>query len=381
MNTNNPNNNYSQRIGLLFLVILFGLFARLDMATLGWNYDMSSYRIVAGILDQGGNVYASTERYNYGPFWFLILHGLDLLAGHNQVVFRYLVAGFLSLIDVGICLFLWRRFGLLAAGAFFLNPISILITGYHSQFDNLAIFLGLLAAQWLGDGWDQPVNCRKFFALVLLGLSIATKHILFAFPFWLAVKQRGSWQKLIVILVPVLIFLAGFAPYWPTGKQGIIHNVFHYHSETNEYFYNLFVPHFLQDVFSSRAIWFICIAIFAFIYRRANTVEYLLAYTCVLVAASPAIMNQYLVIPVAFLATRWSVLPALYTIVATWMLLGPPNGPLAVGYLPLMPPAIPVGTLCFTLAWITWRPNIITGFQFLRRKCVAEFKNQLGIGE
>ena len=374
----NTNNNHSKRTGLLFLVILVGLLARLDVATLGSNYDMASFRIVAGILEHGGNVYAGTERYVYGPVWFLILHGLDLLAGHNGNVFRYLTAGFLSLIDVGICLFLWRRFGLLAACAFFLNPISVLITGYHSQFDNLAIFLGLLAAGLLGDDLDQPVNRRKLFALVLLGLSIATKHILFAFPFWLAVKQKGGWQKAVVILVPVLVFLAGFAPYWHEGKQGIIHNVFHYHSETNEYFYNLFVPRCLQDVFSSRTVWFVCIAIFAFIYRQATPIEYLLAYTCILVAASPAIMNQYLVIPVAFLATRWNVLPALYTLVTTWMLLGPPNGPLEAGRLPLMPPTIPVSTLCLALTWITWRQNIISGFQFLSRKCMAEIKNQLG---
>jgi len=362
----------------MFLVLVIGLFARLDMAAFGFNYDMSSYRIVAGILDHGGNVYASTERYNYGPFWFLILHGLDLLAGHNETVFRYLVAGFLSLVDVGICLFLWRRFGHLVACLFFLNPISVLITGFHSQFDNLAIFIGLLAAEMMGDDLDRPVNRRKFSALVLLGLSIATKHILFAFPFWLAVKQKGGRQKLIVILVPVLVFLAGFTPYWREGQQGIIQNVFHYHSETNQYFYNMFVPRCLESIFSSRAVWFICLAVFAFIYRQKNTVEFLLAYTCVLVATSPAIMNQYLAIPIAFVAIRWNVLTALYTVLGTWVLLGPPNGPLMLGRLPVMPPNLPICALVFALVWFTWRQNLVAVFQILCRKCVAEIKNQLG---
>src|SRR5438270_473549 len=116
------NNNDFKQGWLLFLIIIVGLLARLDVATFGSNYDMASCRIVAGILDHGGNVYASTDRYNYGPFWFLILHGLDMLAGQNETIFRYLVAGFLSLVDVGICLVLWRRFGHLVACLFFLNP-------------------------------------------------------------------------------------------------------------------------------------------------------------------------------------------------------------------------------------------------------------------
>jgi hypothetical protein len=373
------NKNNSKQGWLLFLLILTGLVARMQLATFGTNYDMASYRIVVDILNHGGSVYAGTERYNYGPVWFQILHGLDFLAGHNESVFRYLVAGFLSLVDIGICLFLWRRFGYLAACVFFLNPVSIIITGFHCQFDNLAILMGLLAVWMLGDELDQPVNRRKLLALVILGLSLATKHILFAFPFWLAVKQKGVWQKVIVVLVPVLVFLAGFAPYWHEGRQGIIEHVFQYRSFSNDYFYNFFIPGWLHEFYSSRTIWFFCIAIFAFIYRKKSTIEFLLAYTCVLVATSPAIVNQYLAIPLAFVATRLNPLTALYTILGTWVLIIHRDGLHMFGVLPRMNLNTPIHVLFYALVWITWQKEITAVFRSVCNWCIAEVKNQLGI--
>jgi len=179
---------------------------------LGHNYDMESWYVVADISWHGGNVYAETDRYNYGPVWSLILQALDLLAGHRHEVLRYLIAGFLSLADLGIFLLLCRLVNPLAGVLFFLNPVSILISGYHSQFDNVAILLGLWSVQLLGDDFSRPMNRRKLLGLLVLSLSLMTKHLLFAFPLWLAVKQKGLAQKAIVLLLPVLCFLLSFAP-------------------------------------------------------------------------------------------------------------------------------------------------------------------------
>ena len=160
--TMDKTNNNSKPNWLFFVVVIAGIALRLLVATCGHNYDMDSSRIAADIVDRGGNVYAGTERYNYGPIWFHILHALNLLAGHNETAFRYLVTGFLSLVDVGIFSILWRKFGKLAASLFFLNPVSVIITGYDCQFDNCAILLGLLAALLVGDEFDKPISGRKF---------------------------------------------------------------------------------------------------------------------------------------------------------------------------------------------------------------------------
>jgi hypothetical protein len=204
--------NHPKPVWLFLAVMIAGIAARLLVATLGYDYDFDSWQIIAKLVEEGHNVYASTGRYNFAPGWFLILHALDVLSGHNPDVFRYMVSGFLGLGNAGIFYILWRRFGALAGCWFFLNPISIIISGYQNNFDNLAILPGLMAALLMGDDFDRPVCRRKFLGLFVLGLSLMVKHVFFAFPFWLAVKQRGLSQKLAVILIPVLMFAFSFVP-------------------------------------------------------------------------------------------------------------------------------------------------------------------------
>jgi hypothetical protein len=208
----------ARRWGWLPVVLAVGLTARFWAGTCGHNYDLGSYWVVVDLVEHGQNVYAGTNRYNYGPVWFHLLHLFDWLAGGNSAGFRFLIIGFLSAADALIAWILWRKFGRLVAAWFFLNPVSIMITGYGNQFDNVAILLGLWAVLLLGDDFEGPIDRRKFAGLVVLGLSLMTKHVFFAFPFWLAVRQRGLWQKGVVLLVPVAVFLAGFAPYWAGGR-------------------------------------------------------------------------------------------------------------------------------------------------------------------
>jgi hypothetical protein len=372
-------NNNSKPGGLFFAVLVAGVAARLLVATCGHDYDMDSWQLVANIADRGDNVYASTDRYNFAPGWFHVLHALNLLAGHNPTAFRYLVAGFLSLGDVGIFFILWRRFGKAAGGWFFLNPISVIITGYQCNFDNLAILLGLLAVLLMGDEFDRPVSRRKLLGLFVLGLSLVIKHVFFAFPFWLAVKQKGMLQKLVVILIPVFIFALSFVPYWHAGSQGIIQNVFRYRSFTTEFFYRMFVPMFVQFMFNSQTVWFFLLVTFAFIYRQKNTIEFLLLYTCVLVAASPANINEYLAVPVPFVATHLNPFTILYTAAATLHLLVDVNGLHLTGLSQTICIDIAIYLLCLGLVWISWRQNIMALFKRLLEWCISETKNQLGL--
>jgi hypothetical protein len=371
-------NNNSKPSWLFLAVMIAGISMRLLVATCGHNFDVDSYKIVANIVDRGGNVYAGTGRYNYGPVWFHILHALNVLAGQNPSVFRYLLAGFLSLVDAGIFSVLWRKFGKLAACWFFFNPISVIITGYHNQFDNLAVLLGLLAVLQMGDEFDQPIGRRKLLGLFVLGLSLATKHILFAFPFWLAVKQKGILQKLGVILIPVFIFALSFVPYWHEGKQGIIQNVFLFRSYANEYFYRMFLPLFVQYMFNSQTVWLFLLVIFAFIYRQKNTMEFLLLYTCVLVAVSPVNMNEFLAIPGPFVATHLNPFTILYTAAGTLHLLVDYEGLHLTCLSQTNCADISIYLLCLGLVWVTWRQNIVVWFKRLLEWFISEAGNQLG---
>jgi uncharacterized protein Usg len=356
---------------VLLFVVLAGLAARMAAASLGYNFDMQSWIVVADVTSHGGNVYAETGRYNYGPVWFLVIHALDLLSGHRPEVLHYWVAAVLTMVDLGIFLFLLRRAGRLPAVLFFLNPISILITGYGCQFENLAILLGLWSVQLLGDDFDHPMNRRKLAGLLVLGVSLMTKHIFFAFPLWLAIKQKGFWQKIIILAVPPAFFLLSFAPYWPAGRQGILDHVFFYHSNPSNFFYEYFVPKLVQDCLGSQPLWLCLLIIFAFLSRGRNAFESLLIYTGVLVAFSPATTNQYLTIPVALAAVFWSVPFALYVLVTTYHLCVDFNGP----------HFLPAGcyydeaiiALCLALGWLFWRKQFLQLFQGLRREIELQF--------
>jgi hypothetical protein len=362
---------------LFFAVIVIGVAARLLVATRGHNFDMDSWRIVTDIVDHDGNVYASTERYNYGPVWFHVLYVLNLLAGHNETVFRYFISGFLSLVDAGIFFILWRKFGKLAASFFFLNPVSIIITGYHSQFDNFALLLGLWAVILFGDDFERPLDRRKYLGLLLLGFSLMTKHVLFAFPLWLAVKQKGLLQKCAVLLVPVACFALGFVPYWAGGKSGIIENVFSYSSTNTEHFYNFFVPAAVRFCFNSRTLWLFMLGLFALIHRRRPALESLLLYTCVLVATAPATTNQYLAIPIAFTAVFINAFTMLYTAVATYHLSVDVNGPHFLPYIHQRCDDIAIYILCVALVWVTWREGLLN----LLKICRREINVWLGVGK
>ena len=228
----------------LFTILAVGIALRLVMPMRGSNYDMESYRIVADIVAKGGDVYAETNRYNYGPVWFHILHALDSLpwiAGDKLTALHWKVACFLTIVDIGICLTLFRSYGATVAALFFLNPISIMITGYHSQFENFAILVGLVSVGIL----DRQKGTRwMWLGLVLLGLSLSIKHILFLFPLWLAIKQEYWSRKLLFAGLPYVIFLAGFVPYLPRDAHQILKNVFLYRSWNNAPLWSDFAPGF-----------------------------------------------------------------------------------------------------------------------------------------
>jgi hypothetical protein len=292
-------------------------------------------------MDKGQNVYASTSRYNYAPFWFNFLHLLYQIANKDPVNFRYLIIGALTLVDLLIFIILYKKIGSLTAFLFFLNPISIIISGYHNQFDNFAILAGMIAVLLIGNNYEEPITSRKFGGLVLLGLSLIIKHIFFMLPIWLAVKQKKVLPKILVIAVPIVIFLVSFLPYWADGKSGIIENVFSYHSHNNENFYWLFVPLSLQKLFSSTVIWILLLTIFAFIFRKRNSFDSLLYYSCVLVVASPAIVNQYLTIALPFAAANFNPFTLAFMMVSTIQLLFDKGG------LDLLQRGLPLGVLLY----------------------------------
>lgn len=377
-------------IGLLGI----GIALRFAMLKRGHNFDMDSWRLAADITAHHGNVYAETYRYNYGPVWFEVLHVLDRIAQwlpNPYHAFRFAIVGVLTLADLGIWFLLKKRFGFVAGFLFFLNPISIIITGYHNQFDTLAIFVALTAVMVYGDD-NGPLTRRKWWGLVLLGVSLTVKHVFFLFPLWLAIRQKGWREKLLVLSVPVGVFALSFLPFVADGHGGILKNVFGYASFNNAPFWYTVVPQFVQSVISIKFLFLGALIVFAFIMRKRPIVESLLMYSIVLVMFSPAIANQYLAIVCAGIAVFSNVFFVLYVFFGTLMLSMSGAG-LHSGKLKHVLPApisdslsaeatyraydIPLFMLTLGVFWYFQRARVVMGLQLLSRWVSREFQYQL----
>lgn len=321
-------------VALISLVII-AVGIRLILAGPRHNFDFNSWVIVADIMNRGGNVYAETTRYNYGPIWSWLLHAIDSISrrwfGDSGARLRLGVAALLSLVDLGLFAVIWRRYDLPRAIAALLSPIAILISGYHGQFDNLALLLGMLAVLlYESDEQNVPgpsgITKWRFGGYVMLGLSLMAKHILFLFPLWLAIRERTWRARLWAVWLPFAVFLSGFLAYMPQGRTGIITNVFHYRSVANAPLWNAMFASAVGAVVTPMQFFLGALLGAGYLTKRWSTMDALLWYTLVLVCFAPAVSNQSLAIVVPAIAVFTNLPFLLYIAVATLLLVGGSDG-------------------------------------------------------
>lgn len=298
-----------------------GIAVRFWVSRYGHNYDLESYRVVADIVDRGGNVYAETDRYNYGPVWFYVLGLLERFShvfADDEGAFRVSLIALLTAVDVGIWAILRRRYGLVASFLFFLSPISIVITGYHNQFDNLAVLLALAAM--------VVYAAAAIPGLLLLGLSLTVKHVLLAFPLWLAIKERGLGRKVLALVVPPAILVLSFLPFLREGAAGIVDNVVRYDSFDNAPFWHAVLPDVLQPLVPPPVLFAAALLVLGFVWRGRDHVDSVLLYLLAVVVFAPAIANQYLAIAVPAAAGFSNAFFLTFQALGLWLLSIHPDG-------------------------------------------------------
>lgn len=307
----------------LLIVVFIGFVLRVLISTWGYNYDFKSYLLVSEIISKGGNVYAETSRYNYGPIWFSLLYFVDLLSklfSNYTYAFKAIITLLLSLSDFGVFYILKRKVSLRAAMLFWLNPMLIIVTGFHNQFDHFAILIGLTAILVYGDSFSKELTKRKLLSYFLLGLSLMTKHIFFLFPVWLAIKQEGKTQKILALLVPIAIFLISFIPFALNTGDNIYRNVFKYNSVKNTPLLSFFINDFFSYQFAFLTL-IVTLLIAGFIVRKKSLFESMSIYLLVLVVFSPAIIDNHLVIAAIPIAMFPNVFFIIYSFLSSYILM------------------------------------------------------------
>jgi len=286
--------------------VFIGILLRYLAMTVGHNFDFESYCIVGDLASNLHNVYANTPRYNYGPIFFCIqglCYKISSISANPLLTFRILIVTIITLGDLGITAFLYKKYSLKTALFFFLNPISIIITGYHNQFDNLAILLVLIATIFYNE--DNKFTKRDIYFILLMSASLTMKHIFFLLPLWILLK-RGipRLKRIAYAVIPPIVFLLSFGPFI-IGNQaaldGIIKNVFLYRSFNNApllgWLYRIInLPNSMYIV-----VFFVIMSLMGLYFRRETINSQVLIYLLCLVSFSSAVANQYLAIPLVAL--------------------------------------------------------------------------------
>lgn len=347
----------------LFILFLVGeIILRLYVSSVGHNFDGESWLEVSKVMQSGKVVYNTTSRYNYGPIWSYILYGLSSvnikLGNFNVDGLHTSVVVFLSLVDACIAVVLYKMYGKVAAVLFMASPVAILLTGFHSQIDNLAVLLALMS--WY---FYNKTNQKYFWlSAVLLGLSLATKHVLLIFPIWLLFSKNHSIKnKVTYALIAYGIFGGGFVVEilrdFEHKRQiitGITEFVFKYKSSYGQSVLfqaaNLVFPINLIDKAFS---WLPVIKGYTFVYfmlliaygwhyikKFGITINTLPVYLLAFTALTPSFADQYLAIALPSIAIFWQYLSSTIFTVMGFAYLATGNSANISNYLPYQVEAV-----------------------------------------
>ena len=220
-------------IAALALLLSLALHIQVIMTSSGVWSDIHAYSIQANSVFQHQNVYDVTDRYPYPPVWIWIIALARWVAVLTGVRFDFVARAPGAIADLALAGLLlryaWRRWGscwftLIPMLLFALNPLAILISAGHGQFDALVIFFLLLAMYLWGAKQDQ----RIIWGALAIGMAIALKgYPVLALPYFALMAPRGSRLLLVGVafvplVVSILIYCAlfGVSPHMLSNVLG-----------------------------------------------------------------------------------------------------------------------------------------------------------------
>lgn len=327
----------SKEFLIILLVIISGTALRIWLATFIHRSDVDGFVFDAELFRSGKNLYLNQTWYNYSPVFYYILGYLDKF---QQVFYVFplrllihllLIFTDLTILFVLIAISRLRSVNPAKTAAFFyLNPISVIITGYHGQFDNLAV-LFLLIGVFLYLSKSPLINTIKMYLIwptVTFGVILKHTVIFPVYAFWLYIT--GSALKGTILFLSFLpLFLFSFIPFLPEGKSAIIENVLKYRSMEGLYGISFLTDKYCPNCnslpefnFVIRNVFLVGFALFILFFRSRDLIRSLLISFLFFLAFTTGIGGQYFVFPVYFASLLPSLPFLLYTIAVTLFYLG-----------------------------------------------------------
>ena len=164
------------------------------------NYDSQSYLQVGELTLKGINIYPNIANLHhpYLPF-FLYLEAMAVYFGQSKIIVITIIKFINIIFDLGILylVYLLSKKNLKTTFLYAVNPVTILVTILHGQFDVIPIFFILLTIYLFK-------KKKGLLSILSFSFAILTKTwpILFFIPFARKIKNK----KLIILIVffPIL---------------------------------------------------------------------------------------------------------------------------------------------------------------------------------
>ena len=185
------------------------------------------HRVGAHVLDVSWDPYQAPHLYPYPPMWVWVEAACEWLARHAGLSFAVLVKLPVLAAEIAIVALL-ARWGAERGGAarwapwiYALHPVAVLVSGFHGQFDSLALLMVLLAVRASERG-------RQDRAALVLAAGIALKSFpVLAVPV-LLLRVTGAAARvrfLALALLPVALLLA---PFLVHDARAVVRELFGY---------------------------------------------------------------------------------------------------------------------------------------------------------
>ncbi|MCM2315692.1 MAG: glycosyltransferase family 39 protein [Thermoanaerobaculia bacterium] len=226
-------------------VLLVAWVARIEFIVIlpsyAYSWDISSWQKVAELLRAGTNPYATTNFLNWPPLWMLCLFVLGRLAELGSMQFIDVLRGFLIAAEsVGIVLVAILAGRLAPAGSarsvllagLALNPITILLTCQHGNFDALVVIWVMAALLALSSYHRSGEPSDWLLACLFLGLGVLTKTIPIALTPLLLPGARAATRATRAVGAALLLGPAalGMGVLFVLSPGAIVANVIRYSS-------------------------------------------------------------------------------------------------------------------------------------------------------
>lgn len=211
-----------------------------------WSADLSSWQLVAGLLGKGQNPYDTTTLLNWPPLWMQLLFVIERVAVHTHHSVIRIVQGFLIAVEALVTILVYlvldrqwqvRRPGLTVLVGLVLNPVAIILTVIHGNFDlivGLCVVLFLWAiVRWLrgGEGDDWLLAC------MFLGIGVLAKVTpIVLIPLLLLRWHEVTWRRralgAVLLIGPAAL---GLSIIYALGPSQVMANVIHYRSQAGAF--------------------------------------------------------------------------------------------------------------------------------------------------